>query len=239
MPTDLDNAIEAAYPGNMDEKTWWTGDDLAGMKRAACISHSERKLRLFGCACCRRMWPILNRKKLRHAIEVAERFADGFTNDEERIQAYRSVAKSIQHFDVDSTEGQEALYAVVYVLGTANFAGNYAPEMAMDALAAALRNQPLAREAEAFVQMELLRDIFGPLLFRWIPFAEEWREWRRGCLPKLARTIYEDEHFDLLPILADALQDAGCSDTDVLTHCHSKTRHVRGCWVVDWVLGKN
>jgi hypothetical protein len=223
----------------MDENTWWTGDDLAGMKRLACLSHAERKLRLFGCACCRRMWPLLNRKKLRHAIEVAERFADGLASDEERIRANRSVARSIQNFDVDSTEGQEALYAAVFVLDATNFAGNYAPEMALDALAAAYRHQPIAREAEARVQMELLRDIFGPLLIRWIPFAEEWREWKRGCVPKLARAIYDDERFDLLPILADALQEAGCTDSDVLAHCHAKARHIRGCWVVDWVLGRN
>ncbi|HLW64937.1 MAG TPA: hypothetical protein VKS79_06410 [Gemmataceae bacterium] len=223
----------------MDESIWCTGTNLEGMKHLACLSSAERKLRLFGCACCRRMWPLLNRKKLRHAIEVAERFADGLANEEERIAAHRSIARSIEFFDVDSSQGQEALYAAEFVLHTARFAANDAPAMALRAIAAAHRHQPAVEEAEARAQMELLRDIFGPLLFRWIPFADEWHEWKCGCLQKLARTIYEDEHFELLPILADALQEAGCTDADVLAHCQSKTRHVRGCWVVDWVLGRN
>ena len=239
LPTNLDIAKKPDYAAGMDESTWWTGNDLAGMKELACISHSERKLRLFGCACCRRMWPMLNRKKLRHAIEVAERFADRLASDDERIAAHRSIARSIDLFDVDSTQGQEALYAAEFLLDSARFAGFNAPDLALQAIAAARRHEPAVREAEARVQMEVLRDIFGPLLFRWIPFAQEWREWRRGCLPKLARTIYEDEHFDLLPILSDALQEAGCTDADVLTHCHSRSRHTRGCWVVDWILGKN
>ncbi|HEV3142578.1 MAG TPA: hypothetical protein VGZ47_01710 [Gemmataceae bacterium] len=222
-----------------DEQTWFTGNDLAAMKRLACVSFAERKLRLFGCACCRRIWPLLNRKKLRQAIEVAERFADGLASDEERERAYRSVAKSIQYFDLDSTQGQEELHAAVYILSNSNFAGNHAPEMALDAVAAAHRHQPSIREAEARAQMNLLRDIFGPLLFRWIRFADEWHEWKHGCLRKLARTIYEDERFDLLPILSDALQEAGCTDAELLAHCHAKTPHVRGCWVVDWILGRN
>jgi hypothetical protein len=44
--------------------------------------------------------------------------------------------------------------------------------------------------------------------------------------------------FDLLPILADALQEAGCTNSDILQHCHSPRPHVRGCWVVDLLLGK-
>ena len=54
----------------------------------------------------------------------------------------------------------------------------------------------------------------------------------------LARGIYEDRAFDRLPLLADALMDAGCADEQILAHCRSEGPHVRGCWVVDLVLGK-
>jgi len=54
----------------------------------------------------------------------------------------------------------------------------------------------------------------------------------------LARGIYEDWAFDRLPLLADALMDAGCADEDVIGHCRSDSPHVRGCWVVDWMLDK-
>jgi len=61
--------------------------------------------------------------------------------------------------------------------------------------------------------------------------------WLTSTAVTLARTIYEDRSFDRLPILADALEEAGCDDPDVLAHCRSAGPHVQGCWVVDLVLG--
>ena len=52
----------------------------------------------------------------------------------------------------------------------------------------------------------------------------------------LARTIYADRAFDRLPLLADALMDAGCADEQVLGHCREAGPHARGCWVVDMIL---
>jgi hypothetical protein len=80
----------------------------------------------------------------------------------------------------------------------------------------------------------LLRDVFGNP-FR--PVALDPR-WRTPTAIALARAIYEGRAFDRLPILADALQEAGCEEADVLGHCRSDGPHVRGCWVADLVLGK-
>ena len=63
-------------------------------------------------------------------------------------------------------------------------------------------------------------------------------EWRTSTVVQLAQGIYADRAFDRLPILADALQDAGCDNEDVLTHCRGTGPHARGCWVVDLILGK-
>lgn len=63
--------------------------------------------------------------------------------------------------------------------------------------------------------------------------------WRTSDVLTLAKGIYDDRAFDRLPILADALQDAGCTNDDVLSHCRNDTTHARGCWVVDLVLGKS
>jgi hypothetical protein len=83
-------------------------------------------------------------------------------------------------------------------------------------------------------QMAVLRDIFrNP--FRTITFAPEWRS---DTALSLARQMYESREFSAMPILADALQDAGCDSDDVLNHCRGSGPHVRGCWVVDLVLGK-
>jgi len=81
----------------------------------------------------------------------------------------------------------------------------------------------------------LLRDIFGNP-FRPVVFPPSWRS---ETAVLLARGIYNDRAFDRLPILADALEEAGCDHADVLTHCREPNGvHARGCWVVDGVLGK-
>jgi len=63
--------------------------------------------------------------------------------------------------------------------------------------------------------------------------------WRTSTVTNLAQAIYNDLAFDRMPILADALEDAGCTNVDVLNHCRQPGVHVRGCWVVDLLLGKS
>ncbi|MBN9118666.1 MAG: hypothetical protein J0I06_05840 [Planctomycetes bacterium] len=89
-------------------------------------------------------------------------------------------------------------------------------------------------EARA-VQVALVRDVFGN------PFRPVTADpaWLTPDVVTLARGIYEEKAFDRMPILADALQDAGCTNEDVLNHSRDpKQVHVRGCWVVDLLLGK-
>ena len=66
-----------------------------------------------------------------------------------------------------------------------------------------------------------------------------WLSWNNGTVGKLAQAIYDDGAFDRLPVLADALEEAGCTDADKLTHCRSEGPHVKGCWVVDLILSKD
>jgi hypothetical protein len=90
-------------------------------------------------------------------------------------------------------------------------------------------------DAERAAQADLLRDIFGNP-FNSITFSTEWRT---DTAVTLAQQMYESRDFSAMPILADALQDARCDNTDILSHCRDTTQvHVRGCWVVDLVLGK-
>ena len=89
-------------------------------------------------------------------------------------------------------------------------------------------------EIGAQVEVSVIRDIFGN------PFRPATLDpsWLTSTVVALARGIYEERAFDRMPILADALQDAGCDNEDVLNHCRGPGPHVRGCWVVDLVLGK-
>jgi hypothetical protein len=107
-------------------------------------------------------------------------------------------------------------------------------------------NGDLRRAEEKKAQSLFLRDIFGPLPF--FPPSPDpgWLSWHGSTIPKLARAIYDERalpssHLDntRLAILADALEDAGCTDPDLLGHCRSPGPHVRGCWVVDLLLGKD
>jgi hypothetical protein len=81
---------------------------------------------------------------------------------------------------------------------------------------------------------DLIRDIFGN---RFRPVAVE-PSWLTPTTVQYAEGIYEGRAFDRLPTIADALQDAGCDNEQILTHCRGAGLHVRGCWVVDLVLGK-
>ncbi|MBP3956655.1 hypothetical protein J8F10_15380 [Gemmata sp. G18] len=90
------------------------------------------------------------------------------------------------------------------------------------------------KEADTLI-CALLRDIFGN------PFrpVKVNKRWHTGTAVSLARGMYESRDFSAMPILADALQDAGCDNDDILTHCRDpKQVHVRGCWAVDLVLDK-
>jgi hypothetical protein len=85
-------------------------------------------------------------------------------------------------------------------------------------------------------QVILARDIFGNP-FRPLTFDPDWRT---STAVAVAKQMYDSRDFSAMPILADALQDAGCENDDVLTHCRDANGvHVRGCWVVDLALGKS
>jgi hypothetical protein len=89
---------------------------------------------------------------------------------------------------------------------------------------------PVERAAQA----ALLRDVYGNP-FRPTPFDPTWRT---QDVLAVARLTYDSRDFSPMPVLADALQDAGCEDPEILAHCRGGGAHVRGCWVVDLVLGK-
>ncbi|HEY7330951.1 MAG TPA: hypothetical protein VH592_25160 [Gemmataceae bacterium] len=91
---------------------------------------------------------------------------------------------------------------------------------------------------ERKAQCDCLRDIYGPLPFRAVTVDPSWLTWNDGTVVKLVQAIYDDRAFDRLPILADALEESGCDNADILTHCRGPGPHVRGCWAVGLILGK-
>jgi hypothetical protein len=173
---------------------------------------SERKLRLFAVACSRRAWPLIDDLG-RAAVELAEGFADGRA-DAEQLRAARLACRG--------SGGQSSWYAAVSDPAIA------ARNAALSALGGAARP-----ELESFAQVGLLRCIFSNP-FRPVSLDPSWRT---EAAVALATQMYESRDFSRMPILADALEDAGYADDDVLSHLREPGPHVRGCWVVDLVLG--
>jgi hypothetical protein len=91
---------------------------------------------------------------------------------------------------------------------------------------------------EPAAQADRLRDLFGEV-FRHGDADPRWLHWSDGTVPRLARAIYDGRRFGDLPILADALEEAGCGDPEILGHCRGGGAHTRGCWVVDSLLGRH
>jgi hypothetical protein len=178
-----------------------------------------RKLRLFACACCRRVWETTAPDDAtRKGVEVAERFADGLLSVAALIEARRTIPTEPEFGAVNWTM----------------WAPSMSPDMATPS-AARYAEWAVGTEDERRVQANLLRDIVGNS-FR--PVVIDPR-WLTSTVVDLARLIYEERCFERLPILADALMDAGCDDDELLNHCRGEGPHARGCWALDLILGKS
>jgi hypothetical protein len=111
--------------------------------------------------------------------------------------------------------------------------------LARSALVAENDSQRRAINVAERKELSLLRDeIFGPSPDSPVPIAPAWLRWNCQTIPAIARRIYEERAFHDMPILGDALEDAGCTDATILDHCRSERPHYLGCWVVDAILGK-
>jgi hypothetical protein len=180
---------------------------------------SERKFRLFAVACSRRIWSWIDALG-REAVEVAERFADGFASSDE-LRAARLACQG--------AGDQAAWYAAAT---NANIAARNA---ARSAQAGVARNPLLGSEStELLAQAELVREIFGDP-FRPISLDPSWRT---PSMVSLAQAIYNERAFDRMQVLADALEKAGCDNAEILAHLRGPGSHVPGCWSLDLVLGK-
>jgi hypothetical protein len=108
-----------------------------------------------------------------------------------------------------------------------------------DAAMQAARYTARSTQWSGAAQAAFLRDIFGPLPFRPVSLDPSWLAWHGGLLVSMARRMYDGRDFTDMAVLADALEEAGCQNPDLLGHCRSGGEHVRGCWLIDLLLGKS
>jgi len=241
----------------MTEAEWLACTDPAPMLAFLRGKISERKFRLFACACCRRIWHLLPGEQLRRAVEVSERYADGRATAAERKTARAAAMQS--HTDASACLDLPLLSRKGLLVGgwgkqAVSFAASrrgsadavYCCRMAIGARACAeefpsptrLADWHAARAAQFPEFADTLRDIvWNP--FRLQTLDADCLRWSMGTVPAIAQHVYKDNSFHDLPILADSLEDAGCADAELVAHCRRLGGHVRGCWAVDLLLGQS
>jgi hypothetical protein len=187
---------------------------------------TDRKARFLSVACCHRIRQHLMDERLRRGLQAAEAFADGDVTARQMGAAFSAVLDACMagsgSFRADrAAPAVAAVYWAVYVPPV--------PEECLEEAAQAA--DPVA---EAQAQIALLRFIFGNP-FRPVVIPPTWRT---PAVLDLARLIYDEKKFESMPVLGMALSDAGCTDAAVLGHCVAETPHVRGCHVLDLILGR-
>jgi hypothetical protein len=245
------------------EAEWLACSDPTPMLEFLRGKASDRKLRWFACACCRRIWHLLP-KVVRKAVLAAERCAEGLAGEQALRHANRTQSLAFRRpymmaarLTIIVTEyrgeymAQQTAECVSDLLGERavqeaglepNWRASDYGKWQKDA--AQLRRKggasQVANEAsipERVAQASLLRDICGNP-FRPLALDPSCLRWNDRLVVRLAQAIYDGRSFQDLPVLADALEEAGCADPDILGHCRGGGGHVRGCWVVDAILGK-
>jgi len=185
----------------------------------------SRKERLFACACGWQVVSHLTDPVVQSALYVAERFADNLADTDEVVCAF-----DLAHEAADDTEELPARAAAVVslALGEGSNLALEAWEGLIDLTA--VKSRPARRAWGA----QVARCVWGPLPLRSVSLDDSLIT-AKGLL--LSRGMYESRDFAAMALLADVLVEAGCADGQLLAHCHTPGPHVRGCWVLDLILG--
>jgi hypothetical protein len=210
----------------MNEEQWLETNNPLELIEYHAGSASERKLRLFACAACRRILHVMKHEGSRKAVEVSERYADGLSGAEDLLRAELIARDWAEVTERERKLGWNAARTAAVVVG-------------LDARAAT------QRAGEAAADADLFREHFGNP-FRPILISDAVRSWHDWTVVRLAQAAYDERTLPSgmldntrLVILADALEEAGCTEEQILTHLRSGNGHYRGCYVVDALLGKH
>jgi hypothetical protein len=242
----------------MTEAEWLACTEPEDMVRYITKSSSavrtkagRRKLRLYACACCRQIWNIIPDDSSRRAVEVAEQFADGLV-DRATFQVAALVASKeanrLWQITYDECRVQKGHPS--YVRWRAARVVELACEK--EIIGSTVSGPVIAKDVsprgfthEKRIQAGLVRDLYGNPFQPPTPLDGRLRKWGDGVIVGLAQAAYEQRpsqsgelDCQRMGVLADALEEAGCTDPDILTHLRSPGPHVRGCWALDLILGK-
>ncbi len=247
----------------MTEAEWLACADPMPMLEFLRGRASDRKLRLFAVACCRRIWPLLTDERSQRGVEIGERYADGLASEADLEAARQSAARLAYedeqfHFATDEPQGDyRAAHAHAFEQAAMSFAGRDSisvANLAAGEVAEALAGCPgvkadaadlLIFVAEMSVNCGLLRDILGSPFRHSLPLPPSVLAWNDGTVRRIAKGIYEERLMPAgaldtarLAFLADTFLEAGCDNEELIAHCRSEGPHFRGCWAIDLILDK-
>lgn len=235
----------------MSDAEWLACTDPLMMVEFLRGRSSERKLRLFASACCRRIVHLPVDERLLQVIEASERYADGDATMDEVLAAWDATDKAVWAFNGVLSE-QIALVAVRQA--TRDLAARDCVRACQQTLEAFEQERawlPWERRTvrwwlemragvegtvgkERRIQSDLLRCIVSNPC-RPTPIATAWRT---PQVVALARAIDDGRAFERMPSLGEALDEVDCDDGPILEHCRGAGPHAKGCWVIDILLGK-
>ena len=223
----------------MNEAEWLSCDDPGLMLDHLEGRATDRKLRLFAVACCRRIWHLLDNERSRKVVEVTERYADGFSEADTYRTAMEAASHVVQRQETDEPTPATAAWMSAYhppfdAAYTCGVISVIADRERMASRADWWDTHHKEGEEEAKSQVDLMRCIFGNP-FRPITIDPDWL---MIDVVALARSMYDETDLGKMPQLAESLEKWGCTNADVLKHCRRPGPHAKGCWVVDSILGK-
>jgi hypothetical protein len=221
------------------EAEWLTATEPQALLEYLQCTASEHKLRLLAVACCRRLAHLKGREKSRNALSTVERYADGQADRKELLDARSRAWEAAVSFyapqariRVDASPVDALIHVALVAAGTTT---NPWPDSLISQTFPAVWNAGPDNRSE-FVAF--IHDVFG-FPFRPAPDIDaRWLDGNGGVVRRVADAVYANRTFDDLPRLADALEDAGCTDVNLLGHLRGPGPHVRGCWALDLILGK-
>ena len=237
---------------DMAEEEWLRCPHPEYMVAALRGETSERKLRLLAVALCGRVEHLMADDGSRRAVRVAERYADDRSDGHQLAEAEASARRArdaaFVRWEADTGSdtppagvGYWAADAALCAVNGGAFDGVRGAVSAAGMALAWSEDESLVAGPDHWPGFELtgpwpqvIRDVLGNP-FR--PVALD-PSWLTPAVTAIAHSIYDERAFDRMQGLADALEEAGCTDDEVLTHCRGGGDHVRGCWVVDLLLGK-
>lgn len=233
--------------GSKNAKEWLEKDSGYGLLRMLDrLRHkvSPRKMRLYGIACCRLIRDLEKDTGFAAAIGVAMRMTAEQVPEPEIAEMRARLREKMERLEqnyssMEPSEYRSGRWRTRAVLHLFQYDNDYLNDVDPDlnsslvevcnALGYVLHEEPYdSGEQGEYLLREVIGNPFHPVLFE--------PQWRTDAVVELARTIYENETFDQMGALANALTAAGCNDLRILTHCQRENNHCRGCWVLDLIL---